>query len=205
MFDNLREDLRRYGTTRRARLSALLTSPGAWATVGYRFSRWVETTPVPGGLGLPLKAIARAVNLAVVVATQIQIPPTASIGPGLFIAHTGYIVLATHVKMGRHCTITQGVTIGHRGGHGESQADNPSLGDRVYIGPGAVVLGSIEVGDDSLIAPGAVVTKSLPCRAVVVGNPARVTSCKGAFELVEYPGMETDPERAASLALAEGG
>ena len=50
---------------------------------------------------------------------------------------------------------------------------------------------------------GAVVVRSVPPRGVVAGNPARLLATTGAFALVEYPGMEADPERSASLALAE--
>ncbi len=63
-------------------------------------------------------------------------------------------------------------------------------------------LGDVEVGDDALIGAGAVVVRSVPARAVVVGNPARIISYKGSFDLIRYPGMESDPARIASLDAA---
>jgi len=76
------------------------------------------------------------------------------------------------------------------------------IGDRVFIGPGAAVLGPIRIGNDVLIGANAVVIRSVPDRAVVVGNPARVISFNGSFDLVSYEGMERDPERLAALAAA---
>ena len=132
------------------------------------------------------------------IATKIQIPATASVGPGLLIAHTGTIVLANDAVLGRHCTLTHGVTIGHAGGSG--RGGSPRIGDRVYLGPGSAVIGPITVGNDALIGLGAVVTKPVPARGVVAGNPAVLLSRAGSFELIQYAGMENDLERMAALA-----
>jgi serine acetyltransferase len=74
----------------------------------------------------------------------------------------------------------------------------PSIGDRVFIGAGAIIIGAVDVGDDAVIGAGAVVTKSVPPRGVVVGNPARVIAMTGSFDLIHYRGMETDTKRAES-------
>ncbi len=140
-------------------------------------------------------------QLIVDITTNIQLPETVPIGPGLFIAHTGYIVLAGDVIMGHHCTLTQGVSIGHAGGGGKDLR-SPVLGDRVYVGPNAAIIGPIEIGHDALIGVGAVVTRSVPPCGVVVGNPARLISYKGSFDLIDYPGKEDDPERLVALEEA---
>jgi serine O-acetyltransferase len=137
------------------------------------------------------------------VATNIELPAGAAIGPGLYIAHTGYIVLSPAVVLGHHCTLTQGVTIGHRGGGTETSRECPVIGNRVYIGPGAAVIGPLTIGDDALIGVNAVVTRSIPPRGVAVGNPARVISLKGSFQLIAYPGMDADRERVSALAAAD--
>jgi serine O-acetyltransferase len=203
MLKNLREDLRRYGATPRLRLASIVQSPGAWATVAYRFAHWVYTANLPAPLRLLGKLLAVVVQDLAVMATSIQIPARATIGPGLLIAHTGYVVLSFEARLGRHCTLTQGVTIGHGGGGTRGMLVSPRIGNRVYIGPGAIVIGDVEVGDDALIGAGAVVTRSVPPRAVVVGNPGRVISYKGSFDLIAYPGMESDAERLASLEAAK--
>jgi serine acetyltransferase len=102
-----------------------------------------------------------------------------------------------HGSIGRNCSVSQGVTIG-LAGTGQSRGA-PTLGDRVYLGPNAIVVGKISVGDDAVICAGRVVTRSVPPRAVVLGNPARVASYEGSFDYVVYDGMEADPARYAAL------
>ena len=80
--------------------------------------------------------------------------------------------------------------------------DSPVIGNRVYVGPGAAILGPVNIGDDVLIGANAVLIDSVSSRAVVVGNPARVISRQGSFQLINYPSMEYDAERLASLAEA---
>lgn len=199
MFPNLCEDLRRYGGPWH-RLKALLLAPRVWAIVAFRFGRWVHTARSAAILRLPLKVLVSLIAVFIDVATNIELPPQVTIGPGLFLPHTGYIVVASNVVIGEHCTLTQGVTIGHRSGGSVSSLAGPVIGDRVYIGPGAVILGPISIGNDVLIGANAVVTRSVPDRAVVVGNPARVISMKGSFDLIKYDGMERDEQRIAALA-----
>lgn len=203
MFDNLREDLRRYGHGTRQQLRAFLLVPGVWAVAGYRFARWVETAQLPRPVRKLLRVCATLSSVLVDVLTNIEIPPSVVIGPGLYIAHTGYIVLASGVRLGRHCTLTHGVTIGHGGGGAQDITGCPVIGDRVYIGPGSAIIGPLTVGSDALIGVGAIVTRSIPARGVAVGNPARVISRKGSFDVILYDGRERDPERLAALEEAQ--
>ncbi|HLZ10830.1 MAG TPA: DapH/DapD/GlmU-related protein, partial [Chloroflexota bacterium] len=75
----------------------------------------------------------------------------------------------------------------------------PTIGNRVFIGAHSVIVGRITVGDDVVICAGSVVSRSVPARAVVMGNPARVVSYDGSFDYVYYDGMDVDPARRASL------
>jgi serine O-acetyltransferase len=199
MFENLREDLRRYGDGTGQQARALVLATPLWAVIAYRFARWVYTSRLSRPTRKVLGIASSFLNVLANVATNIELPPQAEIGPGLFIAHTGYVVLGPRVVLGRYCTLTQGVTIGHAGGGDESWLECPVIGDRVYVGPGAAVIGPITVGDDALIGVNAVVTRAVPPRGVAVGNPARVISLKGSFALVSYLGMEEDPARRAAL------
>ncbi len=204
MLEHLREDLSRYGPDGRAQLRALILYPRVWAIATHRCTRWVYTAPLPGFARRVLQSLLLICNVWIDVTTQIELPAGAEIGPGLLIPHPGYIVVGAGVRLGRHCTLTQGVTIGHGGGGTKSLAEAPVIGDRVYIGPGAVIIGPVSVGDDAVIGAGAVVTRSVPPRGVAVGNPARVISRKGSFDLIFYQHREADPARQAALAaLAE--
>jgi serine acetyltransferase len=62
-----------------------------------------------------------------------------------------------------------------------------------------VIVGRITIGDDAVICAGSVVNRSVPARAVMMGNPARVVSYDGSFDYVYYDGMDVDPARRASL------
>ena len=200
MLQNLAEDLRRYGGPW-LQIKALLFAPRVWAIVAYRCGRWCLTARMPSVVRVPLKIAARFLRVWVELVTSIELPPEATIGPGLFIPHPGYIIVAFNTRIGRCCTLTQGVSIGHAAGEVLSFA-GPVIGNRVHIGPGAAILGPINIGDDVLIGANAVVTRSMPARAVVAGNPARVISKGGSFNLISYSGMEHDPERLASLHAA---
>jgi serine O-acetyltransferase len=157
---------------------------------------------MPSILRLPLNVAGRLVVGFIEAVTHIELPSEAIIGPGLFLPHAGYVIVASNATIGRHCTLTQGVTIGHRAGGRGSSLDSPVLGNRVYVGPGAAILGPVNVGDDVLIGANAVLIDSVSSRAVVVGNPARVVSKQGSFQLIRYPSMGSDAERLASLAEA---
>ena len=53
--------------------------------------------------------------------------------------------------------------------------DKPTIvGNDVWIGHGAIILGGVKVGNGSIIAAGAVVTHDVPDCVIVAGNPARV-------------------------------
>ncbi|MGI5218558.1 sugar O-acetyltransferase [Nocardia sp. CA-290969] len=53
-------------------------------------------------------------------------------------------------------------------------AEPITIGDNVWLGGGAIVLGGVSIGDNTVVGAGAVVTRDLPANVVAVGNPARV-------------------------------
>jgi maltose O-acetyltransferase len=56
---------------------------------------------------------------------------------------------------------------------GIEQAKPITIGNRVWIGGGAIVLPGVTIGDDAVIAAGSIVTKDVPAATLVQGNPAR--------------------------------
>jgi serine O-acetyltransferase len=90
------------------------------------------------------------------------------IGGGLYLPH-GNVVVDGLVSIGRNCVIAPWVTIGTNG-----SVAGPRIGDDVFIGTGAKVLGAISVGDGAKIGANAVVLIDVPAGATVVGIPARV-------------------------------
>ena len=97
-----------------------------------------------------------------------------TIGTGLVIPH-GYVVIDGKVTIGDGCVINPWVTIGLSGRRRWGfDRRGPVIGDRVFIGTGAKVLGPVTVGDGARIGANAVVIDDVPAGATVVGAPARV-------------------------------
>ena len=96
--------------------------------------------------------------------------------------HIFSIVVSPKAVIGKNVNLSQGVTIGFA-----SRGDRkgyPIVGDNVYIGPGAVIIGNISVGNNVAIGANCVVTKDVPDSAVVVGIPAKVISHNGSQDYV---------------------
>ena len=80
--------------------------------------------------------------------------------------------------IGKNCNLSHGVTIGVNR-RGERQGV-PTIGDNVYIGPGAKLFGGISVGDNVAVGANCVVTHDVPENGVVVGVPGRIISYEGS-------------------------
>ncbi|GAA4740190.1 hypothetical protein GCM10023350_25790 [Nocardioides endophyticus] len=100
----------------------------------------------------------------------VEIPPGTNIGGGLRLHHAHGIVIHGATIIGRDVEIHQGVTLGAR----RTGSDCPTIGSRVKIGTGAIIIGAVTIGDDAKIGAGAVVISDVPARGIAVGNPARV-------------------------------
>ena len=184
-------DFRRYRVTADAALRTLFLTQGFWASSIYRMARAaLQRSP----LLAPLVVTAQKL---IEIVTGISIPAHCEIGDGLYIGHYGSIILAPEVRVGHTCSLAQNVTIGIAGGGDDRGA--PTIGNRVFIGAHSVIVGRITIGDDAVICAGSVVNRSVPARAVMMGNPARVVSYDGSFDYVYYDGMDVDPARRASL------
>lgn len=57
---------------------------------------------------------------------------------------------------------------------GEMYAFPVTIGDRVWIGAGAIVCPGVTIGENAVIGAGSVVTKDIPANCIAVGNPCRV-------------------------------
>ena len=160
---------------------------------GFRFLFWyrlANQTRGAGGWWKLAYVLARIMHRHYLFKFGISIPYDTEIGPGFYIGHFGGIVVNSAAKIGRNVNISQGVTIGQVN-RGERQGV-PVIGDNVYIGPGAVIIGAIQVGNGCAIGANAVVTRDLPDNAVAVGVPAKVISLAGNSGYVEhcdYPQM----------------
>ena len=95
-------------------------------------------------------------------------------GPGLALVHYGTVIISSGCRIGKDCRIHAGVNIGANAGSTEAA----TIGDRVYIGPGAKIVGAVTIGSASVIGANAVVTHDVPENVTVAGVPAVVISSK---------------------------
>lgn len=179
-FANIRSDFERaYGYltgSRTKRIAACFASPGIQALIVYRFGRWLRSQ------GLITRVVLEPTyflcHLMIKCLWGIDIPRACQIGAGLYIGHFGGITLSPATMMGVNCNLSQDVTIG-LGGKGE-RTGVPTIGDGVYIAPGAKLFGKIRIGNDVKIGANAVVYRDVPDHAVVVLAPGfKVISLKG--------------------------
>jgi serine O-acetyltransferase len=152
-----------------------LMDPAARFTVVLRLSGWLRTQP----LLKPLDVLVRLWMLRARHRYGLELAPGSQIGGGLLLsAHPGGITVNPEVRIGRNCNLFHGVTIGRA--YGGQAPGVPVLGDRVWVGPGAKVVGGITIGDDVAIGANSVVTTDVPAHSVVGGVPAKVISSKGS-------------------------
>ena len=101
-------------------------------------------------------------------------------GAGLCIVHYGTIVVSPKARVGENCRIHPSSSIGEYNGA-------PTIGNNVYIGPGARIFGNIRVGNNVAVGANAVVNKDIPDNVTVGGIPAVIISHKSSLENGVYP------------------
>lgn len=160
MFENLRRDFERHGRS--------LRNGGFWTLAVYRFGRWSlaqqskpvrwATSKVYGGLKMVCE-----------LATGVLLERTTEVGEDLHIIHTGMVSIHPEARIGRRVGIMHGVTIGTNMG-----PEVPTIGDDVFIGCNASILGGVTVGNGARIAANSLVITDVPPGAVAIGVPAKV-------------------------------
>ena len=102
----------------------------------------------------------------------VDIHPAATIGRSIMFDHATGLVIGETAVVEDCVSILQGVTLG---GTGKESGDrHPKVRHGVLIGPGAKILGNIEIGEGSKITAASVVLEDIPPHSLVAGVPARV-------------------------------
>jgi serine O-acetyltransferase len=179
----IRADLFRYDQASGAAgfLRAFTGEPGFRLTTLMRVTRFLRQQPLTrwGPYHLSqfwLGRLSRKLGVFVDFTTEI--------GPGLYLGHPAGIVINRRCRIGANCNIAQHVTLGLKSR--DPRAGCPELGDRVYVGPGAVIIGAIRVGHDTAVGANAVVTHDAPDHAVVAGVPAKIISMRGSEGYINH-------------------
>ena len=110
----------------------------------------------------------------------LEIPWTCKIGKGFYLGHAFCITVSPQAEIGEWCNLHKGVTIGKQN-RGKLKGA-PKIGNKVWIGVNATVVGKVVIGDDVLIAPGAYVNCDVPSHSVVIGNPCQIHHKENATE-----------------------
>ncbi len=197
-LDKIRYDVARYFAEEQTRalhqkVWLILRRQEIWAILLYRIGSYIHVS-FPRPLSLLLKVIWIPLNGFVSMLLDTHISRGAQIGPGLYIGHYGGIWISPRAKLGADCNISQGVVIGRA-----AVEKGPTLGDRVWLGPHAVVTGPVVVGHDCVIGANSLVARDIPNKAVVVGVPARILSHAGSSKLIKVPGDEYSPDAASEF------
>lgn len=159
----IKADLYRYG-----RLTGIKGFIKGWSLPGFRYMFLIRKISkhkkytVPG---LFFRIIKRLFAYK-----EYNISPDAEIDEGFYLYHRGTVYIGP-VKIGKNCCVSHNVTIGRAYKNG--QIGRPTIGDNVWIGPGAVLVGKINIGNNVFIAPNSVVNTDVPDNAMVAGFPAR--------------------------------
>lgn len=103
-----------------------------------------------------------------------QVPPNVC-GKGLRINHHGLLVISPLAKIGENFDVHAGVNIGVN-----VELDKaPTIGNDVFIGPGAKIFGNVIIGDKNAISANSVVNKSFPQENITIGGmPATIINSK---------------------------
>jgi serine O-acetyltransferase len=163
-MQTLREDIRakarwNYEGDGTQEMLRALFSDGTLAVILYRLMQASHHA----GLA-PAEMLFNKMN---VVFGQCVIGRGAEFGPGLVIIHSQGVVINGAVRAGQNLRIEHQVTIGAEKG------ESPCLGNDIFIGCGAKIVGSVTVGDGARVGANAVVVHDVAAGSTVVGIPAR--------------------------------
>jgi len=93
------------------------------------------------------------------------------------------IIIAPNVRIGSNCDLYADIRLVLA--HGSKQG--PMIGNHVFLGDGAKVVGNVSVGDHAIIGISSVVTKNIPTNATAVGIPAKVIDENNQRALEQTP------------------
>jgi serine O-acetyltransferase len=189
MFETIRADIERkirgYGvrpqdmTFFRKSITPLLEF-GTFAVIVHRFGRWCYSIKIPV-IRQILIGIYLVVNTICLAITGIHVHRESDIGPGLVIHNcAGIFILAK--RIGHSCTVNQGVSVTSVRGTGW-----PTLGNNVYLGAGAKVMGGVTVGDNVVVSGNSLVVTDVPSNCTVMGVPARIISREVVSPYLQSP------------------
>lgn len=180
----------------------LWLEPAIWSIASYRLGNWLHTAKPNPVLRIPLKFISFLLTKFCLIFMEMDIDPQATIGGGLYIGHIGGVHINPDAILGRNCNLTHRITIG---ASAMGRSGIPVVGDDVYIGTGAVLVGKIKVGSGAKIAANTLVMTNVPEGATVMGVPGRIVMRPPPKKLAasEASAQTATPQREVETVDAE--
>jgi len=134
-----------------------------WPVIAYRYGHWTLGVRIPV-IGQLLRISGLIFRKWTELFTSVHIDVHAKIGPG-FVIHSVYAINLGKTTIGENFTIATGCLISHacRG-----------IGDNVYFGPGAKLVGDAKIGSNVVIAANSLVLTDVRDNLMVMGVPARI-------------------------------
>jgi serine O-acetyltransferase len=148
----------------RSQIKALATD-GSAAMVLYRLMQGSRHAGLPA-----LEMVFNKLNAAI---GGCIIGRGAEFGPGFVLIHSQGVVINGAVRGGGNVKIEHQVTIG------AEKRESPVIGDGVFIGAGAKIVGPVNIGEGARIGANAVVVHDVPADTTVVGIPAKPIERRG--------------------------
>lgn len=181
IIERIKEDIEtvfREDPAARSTFEIILCYSGLHAIWFYRFTHFLWKHG--------FKIEARMISQAARFLTGVEIHPGATIGRRFFIDHGMGVVIGETTEIGDDVLLYQGVVLG--GVSLEKHKRHPTIGSKVVVGSGAILLGPIKVGDGVRVGAGSVVIGDVPEGSTVVGVPGRVM-------------IEREPKHVSGVAL----
>ena len=166
MFNQIRSDYKRHDSS--------ILNPALWAVLNYRFGVWsLRVRPVP--LRWLTSKVYGLNSFFILITSGIRLHREAKIGKDFHLIHSGNIQIHPFSVIGDRCGIQQDVTLGTN----MERKGAPVIGDDVFIGAGAKILGPVTVGDGARVAANSLVITDVPPGATAIGVPARMMKYTG--------------------------
>lgn len=155
-----------------------LLYPGLHAITFHRLAHFIWNLKIP--------FIPRFISQLSRFFTGLEIHPGAQIGEGFFCDHGAGVVIGETAVIGKNAVLFHNVTLGGTGKHDGKR--HPTIGNNVFIGTGASLLGPINIGNNVKIGANSfVVMRDVPANCTVTGTPAKIVKWNNILCTEELP------------------
>jgi serine O-acetyltransferase len=159
-------------------VAKVLATDGTFAMILYRLMQWSRRAHLA-----PLELLFCRLNA---ILCNCIIGRGAEFGPGFVLVHATGIVINGQVRGGINVFVEHQVTIG------AERRQSPVLGNDVFIGAGAKIIGPVVIGDGVRIGANSVVVRDVPPFCTAVGIPSRVVRCRDPRGVPVDPGTSSN-------------